>query len=82
MLHAIGINFAVLAVVAGVAYQFTEYRNEAVSASISMVLSGVITYGFHLVYSSQDITWAVIAVLYAGFFSGAGTAYSFRTEKE
>ena len=40
------------------------------SGLISAVISFIATYGMTLVIPTSDLTWALIAVTVAGFFSG------------
>ena len=53
-----------------------EYYKDhpAVHGLVSTVIGTGITYGVHQVYPSGDITWALVAVAIASFFSGTFSA--------
>lgn len=49
---------------------FDGLRRPVVSGVVSVVISLVVTYGYHLlVHASSDIGWALVAVGFASFFS-------------
>ena len=47
-----------------------KYQEELKVGLISTAISLLITYGVSLVYPTEDITWALIAVAFSAFFSG------------
>lgn len=56
--------------------ELEELKNPAIHGLISAVISLVITYGIHAaLIPSDDITWALYAVVFAGFFSAASAVY-------
>jgi len=48
---------------------------------VSLIISLVATYSVSLAIPTDDLTWALHAVAYAGFFSSASTAYIMRQEE-
>jgi hypothetical protein len=52
-----------------------DVQDVLIHGVISLVLSVVITYGVSLVIPTDDLTWALYAVAFAGFFSSASSAY-------
>jgi hypothetical protein len=53
-----------------------EYAEELKSAVISTVISLAVTYGVSVVYPSEDVAWALVAVGFAAFFSGFFSRYN------
>ena len=55
--------------------QLDDFKGEFISGVSSLVMSVAVTYGVSLVYPTSDLQWALIAVGFAGFFSGFFSHY-------
>lgn len=53
----------------------TTYSEAAGNGAISLVIAVVITYLVSRVIPTSDLSWALIAVVFASFFSGFFSSY-------
>lgn len=61
--------------------ELEDLKEPVLHGLVGAVISAVITYGIHAaVIPSEDITWAIYAVVFSAFFSAGSSVYTIQQE--